>query len=84
MLLKKVVLTSSMALALSAIFSANTWAETPIVEAPKMEIIDGDKVAIECIPLAEVDVMSAEDKEKLTLPVCADADGQPEGGKITK
>ncbi|KAG1707728.1 Miniconductance mechanosensitive channel YbdG [Nymphon striatum] len=77
MLLKKVVLTSSMALALSAVFSANTWAESPAVEAPKMEIIDGDKVTIECIPQAEVDAMSAGDKEKLTLPVCDETEKAP-------
>ena len=37
-------------------------------------VIDGDAVTIECIPQAEVDAMTAEDKEKLKLPVCEDAE----------
>jgi len=37
-------------------------------------VIDGDAVTIECIPQAEVDAMTAADKEKLKLPVCEDAE----------
>ncbi|MGK0273244.1 MAG: hypothetical protein ACI88H_003923, partial [Cocleimonas sp.] len=35
----------------------------------KAEVVDGDAVTIECITMAEVDLMTDEDKAKLTLPV---------------
>jgi hypothetical protein len=49
--------------------------------ASNVTIVDGDAVSIECITQAEVDAMTAEDKEKLTLPVCDDAKSNEAGKK---
>lgn len=82
MLFKNSVITSSMVLALGTVFTTNTWAQeaAPVeAEAPKMELVEEET---KCIPQAEVDAMSAGDKKKVTLPICADA--QPEADKNTK
>ena len=39
---------------------------------PEPEVLDGDAVTIECVTLADVDLMTDEEKGELTLPVCED------------
>ncbi|MGK0271881.1 MAG: hypothetical protein ACI88H_002547, partial [Cocleimonas sp.] len=50
----------------------------------KAEVVDGDAVTIECITMAEVDLMTDEDKAKLTLPVCEDVQKNEEGATTTQ
>ncbi|MEH6455721.1 MAG: hypothetical protein V7749_05330 [Cocleimonas sp.] len=64
MTIKKTAITTSLLLAMG--LSMPGFAET------KTEMVDGDAVTIECITLAEVDLMTDEDKAKLTLPVCGE------------
>lgn len=61
MTINKTTLSTSLLLAIGLSVSAFAQTET----APATE-----PVAIECIPQAEVDAMTDEDKGKLTLPVC--------------
>ena len=62
----------STAILLAIGFSAPTWAESEAMPAaaPDVTIVDGNAIKIECVPQAELDAMSASDKEKITLPVC--------------
>lgn len=60
-------------------FSTPTWAQSEGMPATEpgvadVTIVDGDTVKIECVTQAEIDAMAAEDKEKLTLPVCEAGD----------
>ena len=64
MTLKNTMITTSFLLAMGA--SLPGFAET------KAEMVDGDTVSIECVVAADVAAMTAEDKAKLTLPVCED------------
>ncbi len=68
MTIKKTALSTSIILAMGLTIPAFAQTEGA---APT---VDGEAVTIECIPQAEVDLMTAEDKGKLTLPVCADAE----------
>ncbi len=82
---KTALSTSLLTLAMMAV-SSNSFAGTEGVPevtegASNVTAVDGEAVSIECIPQAEVDAMTAEDKEKLTLPVCDDAKGSSEAGK---
>ena len=65
---------------LTTIAFAKTEGQPAMEGTSSVTIIDGDAVTIECIPQAEVDVMTAQDKEKLKLPVCEDASAS-EGDK---
>jgi len=38
----------------------------------KPTIVDGDAVTIDCMPQAEVDALTDQEKENLKLPVCED------------
>lgn len=62
MTIKKTAVTTSFLLAMGL--------STPGFADDKVEVIDGDKVTIECITQTEVDLMTDEDKAKLTLPIC--------------
>ncbi len=66
MTIKKTALSTSIVLALG--LSIPAFAETKAAEGAIAA--DGTVVEIECIPQTEVDLMTAEDKAKLTLPVC--------------
>jgi hypothetical protein len=68
MTIKKTALSTSIILAMG--FAVPAFAKT---EGMPEAIVDGVAVEIECIPQAEVDLMTAEDQSKLTLPVCEDA-----------
>ena len=74
---KTALSTSLLTLAMMAVSStsfAGTEGVPEVIEgASNVTVVDGDAVSIECITQAEVDAMTPEDKEKLTLPVC-DAD----------
>jgi len=65
---KKTALSTSIILAVGLAVPA--FAQT---EGVPVTVVDGEAVEIECIPQAEVDLMSEEDKGKLNLPVCEDA-----------
>ncbi len=73
MTIKKTVVATSMILAMGITLPG--FAETK----PKLEMLDGDAVTIECITQAEVDLMTDEDKAKLTLPVCENVEKNAEG-----
>jgi len=66
MTIKKTALSTSIILALG--LSIPAFAETKAAEGATAA--DGTVVEIECVPQTEVDLMTAEDKAKLTLPVC--------------
>lgn len=66
MTIKKTIVATSFLLAMGA--SLPGFAES------KTEVVDGDTVTIECITAAEVAAMTDDEKVKLTLPVCADAE----------
>ena len=72
MTIVKTVLSTSLILAMgvSSSLFALTEGEPATAEAPVAAIVDGDAVVIECIPQAEVDAMTEEDKGELKLPVC--------------
>ena len=73
MTINKTALSTSLLLALGLSMSALVQAETaPAADAP------ADAVALECVPQAEVDAMTDEDKGKVTLPVCEDAKAEGE------
>lgn len=76
MIINKTVITTSLLLSMG--LSAPSFAET------KTEMVDGDAVTIECITLAEVDLMTDEDKAKLTLPVCEDVEKNEDGTTPTQ
>ena len=84
MTINKTALSTSMFLAMAALtVSSSSFAQSEGVPevmegASNVTIVDGDAVSIECITQAEVDAMSTEDKEKLTLPVCDNAKGSNE------
>lgn len=84
MTINKTALSTSLLLALGLSMSSLAQAESlPVTEGTSsVTIVDGDAVTIECIPQAEVDAMTDEDKGKLTLPVCEDA--QAEGEKTAE
>ena len=65
MTINKTALSTSLLLALGLSLSSLAQAETAPAVDPAAE-----PVALECIPQAEVDAMTDEDKAKLTLPVC--------------
>jgi len=71
MTIKQTVISTSIALTLG--ITGPLFAQTA---TDPSKIVDGDAVTIECIPQAEVDAMSQEDKEKLTLPICELVDGE--------
>ena len=76
MTIKKTAITTSIALAMG--FSIPAFAQTEgqpeaMAGTSSASVVDGDAVTIECVPQAEVDAMTDEDKGKLTLPVCKDA-----------
>lgn len=60
MTIKKTAIATSLLLAMG--FSAPGFAETSSV------MVDGN--AVECVPVADIEAMTEEDKAKLTLPVC--------------
>ncbi len=68
MTIKKTALSTSIILAMGLAVPA--FAKTEVM--PEI-VVDGVAVEIECIPQAEVDLMTEEDKGKLNLPVCEDA-----------
>lgn len=68
MTIKKTALSTSIILAMG--FAVPAFAKT---EGMPAVVVDGEAVEIECVPQAEVDLMSDEDKGKLNLPVCEDA-----------
>ena len=77
MTIKNTALSTSIVLAmgLSIPAFAQTEGQPEVVEGTtSAATLDGDAVIIECILQAEVDAMTQEDKEKLTLPVCKDTD----------
>ena len=76
MTIKKTVVATSFLLAMG--FSLPGFAGT------KTEVVDGDTVTIECIPAAEVDAMTDEDKAKLTLPVCENVEKNEDGTQATQ
>jgi len=76
MTIKKAAISTSIVLAMG--FSIPVFAQTEgqpeaMEGTGSVTIVDGDAVTIECVPQAEVDAMTDEDKGKLTLPVCEDA-----------
>lgn len=83
MTIQKTAISTSivLALGLSIPAFAQTEGQPEAMEGTaSVTIIDGDAVTIECVPQAEVDAMTVEDKGKLTLPVCEDA-GASDGEK---
>lgn len=76
MTIKKTVIATSFMLAMGA--------SLPGFAGTKTEVVDGDAVTIECIPLAEVEAMTDEDKAKLTVPVCEDVEKNEDGTKATQ
>jgi len=77
MTIKKTALSTSIILAMG--LSIPAFAETKLAEGATAA--DGTVVEIECVPQTEVDLMTAEDKAKLTLPICevkADAEADKE------
>lgn len=66
MINKKTALSTSIILALG--LSMPAFAETKAAEGATTE--DGTVVEIECVPQTEVDLMTAEAKANLTLPIC--------------
>ncbi len=68
MTIKKTALSTSMILVMG--FAVPAFAKTEVMPEAT---VDGVAVEIECIPQAEVDLMTEVDKEKLKLPVCEDA-----------
>lgn len=73
MTIKKTAVSTSIVLAIGLSFPL--FAQT---EGVPETVVDGDAVTIECVPQAEVDAMTAADKEKLTLPVCEITENNPE------
>ena len=78
MTIKKTAVATSILLAMG--FSLPGFAETK----PQSVVVDGDAVTIECITKAEVDMMSDEDRAKLTLPVCAEIEKNADGTKAAQ
>jgi len=68
MTIKKTALSTSIILAMG--FAVPAFAKTEMMPEATL---DGVAVEIECIPQAEVDLMTEEDKGKLNLPVCEEA-----------
>lgn len=66
MTIKKTAVATSLLLAMG--LSASSFAGS------KTEVVDGDKVTIECITQAEVDLLTDKAKAKLTLPVCEEVE----------
>jgi hypothetical protein len=73
MTIKKTALSTSIILAMG--FAVPAFAKTEVMPTA---VLDGEAVEIECIPQAEVDLMTEEDKGKLNLPVCEDAGASDE------
>jgi len=68
MTIKKTALSTSVILAMG--FAVPVFAKTELMPEATL---DGVAVEIECIPQAEVDLMTQEDRGKLNLPICEDA-----------
>ena len=73
MTIKKTALSTSMILVMG--FAVPAFAKTEVMPEAT---VDGVAVEIECIPQAEVDLMTEVDKVKLTLPVCEDTKASDE------
>ena len=68
MAIKKTALSTAIILAMG--FAIPALAKTEVMPTA---VVDGEAMEIECIPQAEVDLMTEEDQVKLNLPVCEDA-----------
>jgi len=65
----KTLTTASTALILAMGLSVPFFASA---EEKKAGAMEGEEAKVECITQADVDVLTDEDKAKLTLPVCAE------------
>ncbi len=72
----KPVVTSSVILALSALITTMIWAQTleDSAATEETEVNDKNLSDTECVPQAQIDLMSDENVEKLELPVCVEGE----------